>query len=90
MTNPPGNQPANSHPLESYGDPQRIARIFYWFIALIALGLAAGVVVVYTANTPGTKFTLAALGIGILPIIASALFVRRQQFEWAAVMLAWF
>jgi len=76
------------HPMEVYGDPKSIERIAYWFIALIFLGLIIGAVVVFTANTPGTKFALTAIGLSLPPILASLYFVRRQNFEWAAVMLA--
>jgi len=82
------NRFANSFPLENYGDPQRIARIFYWFIALIALGLVVGAIIVAIANTPGTTFYLTAMAVCVFPVLAAPYFVRRKQFEFAAVMLA--
>ena len=88
MKNTSTDQPARSHPLESYGDSRNIARIFYWFIALIALGLAIGAVILIAANTPGTAFGVTAIAVGFLPVLASAYFVHRQKFEWAATLLA--
>ncbi|MGD8406528.1 MAG: hypothetical protein PVJ21_22925, partial [Anaerolineales bacterium] len=88
MANSQGEQPSRSHPLESYGDPQRIARIFYWFIALIALGLVIGAVILIMANTQGTAFGVSAVAIGVFPVLASTILVRRRKFELAAVLLA--
>lgn len=78
----------SSHPLESYGEPERIAAIFYWFIALIGVGLVLGAIILFISNTEGTTFGLTAIGVGFVPILASAFLVRRHKFEWAAALLA--
>ena len=82
------DQPTKSHPLESYGDPQRIARIFYWFIAMIALGFVFGAIILIKSNTQGTAFGVTVIVFGSLPVLASTLLVHRQKFEWAAALLA--
>lgn len=74
-------------PIEVYGDPKSIEKIAYWFIAIITLGLSLGAVVVFTANTPGTKFALTAIGVSLPLILASLYFVRQQKFEWTVVIL---
>jgi diguanylate cyclase (GGDEF)-like protein len=84
----PKQKMRSSHPLESYGDPRHIAKIFYSFIGLISLGLLLGAIITITADTAGTAFAVQAMFIGLIPVLASAILVRRGNFEAAAAVLA--
>ncbi|MEP7136850.1 MAG: PAS domain S-box protein [Chloroflexota bacterium] len=80
------DQKNSSLPLdEIYGDIQRITNIFYWFIALILLGLIAGIFIVLSTHNILAAIVIA---ISILPVLASFYFIRRQRFEFAAAFLA--
>jgi len=68
-----------------YDNPQQIVSIFYWFIALILLGLVAGVLIVLSNNN---IFPATVTALSMLPVLASLYLVRRQKFELAATFLA--
>ena len=81
----PGQKTQVELPMEAYGNLQRITTIFHWFIALLLLGLIAGIFIVLSVN----DFIGATLiAIGILPVLASIYFIRLQKFEATAVFLA--
>ncbi len=79
----------NTDPLpfvEAYGgDIQRITNIFYGFVATILISLVAGIFIVLSVNDIRGATILA---IGMIPVLASLYFVRRQQFEITAVFLS--
>ena len=80
------NQSSSSLPLnEIYGDIQRITSIFYWFIGLLLVSLAAGIFITLSA---GEVLPSIYIGFGMLLVLSSLLFIRRQNFELAAVFLA--
>ena len=71
--------------VEAYGNIQLITTIFHWFIALISMGLIAGIFIVLSVNnTLGATF----LAIGILPVMASLYGIRHKKFELTAIILA--
>jgi len=85
MMNSSTNQTAGSHPLDVYGDAQRITRIFYWFTGLLFAGLIAGILISLSA---GDVLPAIYVGFGALPVLASLYFIRRKKFELAAAFLA--
>jgi PAS domain S-box-containing protein len=85
MMNSSTNQTAGSHPLDVYGDTQRIATIFYWFTGLLLAGLIAGILISLSA---GDVLPAIYVGLGTLPVLASLYFIRRKKFELAAAFLA--
>jgi len=86
MTKSPTDQISSNPSLsEIYRDAQTITNIFYWFIALIALGLFAGIFIVMSTND---VFAATSLGLGLLSTLACLILVRRQKIELAAVTLA--
>ena len=70
---------------EVYGSIKNLARIFNSFITLIALGMLAGVFIVFeTRNT----FATSVLFFGTLPVFACYWFVYQKKFELTAVFLS--
>ena len=79
------DQKTEPHLLDVYGDPKRITRIYYWFIAAISLSLIAGIVIsLSTKNTLSATF----IAVGIPPILATLFLVYYKKFEWAFIFLA--
>jgi PAS domain S-box-containing protein len=72
---------------EIYGDVQSITRIFSLFVALVLIGLIAGILIVLTTNSSLIAMILA---IGILPVLGAAYLARTKRFETAAVFLSVF
>src|SRR5258706_3695202 len=71
--------------VEAYGDAQRIATIFNWFIALLTAGLIAGMIIVLVFHDPiRTKI----LAIGTVSVLEPLYFIRLQKFELTATVLA--
>ncbi len=85
MTNSAAYTMTESHPLDIYGDPQRIAKIFTWFTVVILASQVAGIFIVLTTNS---ILTAAIIVISILPVLATFFFIRRRKFEQAALFLA--
>ena len=84
MTQSP-NQEIGFHPLNVYGDMERIAKIYYWFTGGILLALAAGIFIsMSTGNTTAGLVILA----GVPPVVLTLFFIRYQKFEWASIFLA--
>jgi PAS domain S-box-containing protein len=68
-----------------YGDVHHITKIFYRFITLITLALVAGIFIVMSNND---VFYAMVIAFSIPPILSSLYWVRREQFEVAAALLA--
>ena len=79
------NPKPTSLAMDVYGDPQRITRIFNQFIIIIVLGFGAGIIFELSKNN---VFAALALGICLVPVLASLYFIRRKQFEITATFLA--
>ena len=79
------NPKPTSLSMDVYGDPQRITRIFNQFIIIIVVGFGAGIIFELSKNN---VFAALALGICLVPVLASLYFIRRKQFEITATFLA--
>lgn len=74
------------HPLEVYGDLQRITKIFYWFTGVILASLIFSLVNIFFSDKDPYRAYFILL---YIPLILSAFFfIRNQNFEVAAVFLA--
>lgn len=79
-------QPQDTTPLgEVYGSKKNLGNIFNSFITLIALGMLAGVLIVYETRN---IFAATTLLVGTLPVFACYWLVSQQKFEFAAVFLS--
>lgn len=68
-----------------YGDEQRIARIFNWFLGLILATLVGGIFILLSnRNTVEAVIT----GVSILPVLSGIYLVRKRKFEMTAALLA--
>jgi signal transduction histidine kinase len=84
MNSSPGKN-SYSQPLDVYGDPQRIAIIFNWFVGLMLLSLVAGsFILLSNHNIVEAIF----VGLCTLPVLLSIYWLRRKKFEGVAVSLA--
>ncbi len=72
-------------PLNDYGDEQRIAMIFNWFIGLTFVSLLAGIPILLSNGNVSEAIVT---GIGIIPVLLAIFLVRRKKFEWTAAFLA--
>ena len=76
----------SGHPLEVYGDIQRITKIFYWFTGVILASLIFSLVNIFLSDKDPYRAYFILL---YIPLILSAFFfIRNQNFEVAAVFLA--
>jgi signal transduction histidine kinase len=78
-------EPPTNFPLSNYSDTQGITRIFYWFIIAILVSLVASILIVLSNQEIRTALIPVA---GLPFVLASLIFVRRGNFEWAATFLA--
>jgi len=86
MTKSHRAQEINPLPLmEAYRDTHRLSAIFYWFIAILAVGLIAGILIVLAFHDVSGAGILA---LGLLSTLASIYFIRHQKFELTAAFLA--
>ncbi len=73
------------HPLSIYGDAQQVARIFYWFLAILLFAMVAGIFVsLSTGNMQAVKFIL----VCILLVAAPVFMIRSGNVEGAVSVLA--
>ncbi|MBL8050404.1 MAG: GAF domain-containing protein [Anaerolineales bacterium] len=70
---------------EVYGSIKNLANIFNSFITLIALGMMAGVFIVFQS---GNSFAASVLFFGTLPVFACYWFVYQKKFEFTAIFLS--
>jgi signal transduction histidine kinase len=74
-----------SLPIDVYGDPLKIRRIFNQFILVILAGLCIGIVYdLYSDRLPAAII----LGVCTLPVLASRVLIHRGRFEMTAILLA--
>jgi len=74
------------HPLDVYGDVQRITKIFIWFTGVILFSLISSIFIILASDEDPY---IAAFILIFIPLILSVfIFIRRQNFEIAAVFLA--
>lgn len=83
-----GDSPDPQHrpsPLDFYGDEQRIAAIFKWFLGLALAALLAGALIL---SLSGNVVSAVAMGVSTLPVLAGIHLARRKKYESAAILLA--
>ncbi len=83
MTTSP-DQNSQSHPLDIYGDINRITQLFHWFIVVILLSLSMGIIIALSANDTSPAAFLAA---SMVPVVATFFMVKRKKFELASIFL---
>lgn len=79
---------SSSNPLlleEQYGDLAHLERLFRWFLAMLFLGVTAGIFISLSHKDAKQAFMV---GVGYIPIAGAYLLVRRKKFETAITMLA--
>ena len=88
MTQVPSNQNPKSFPVgEIYGNEQRVAVIFNWFLGLVLASLVAGVFILLS-NRNDREAVIT--GVSTLPVLLAIHLVHRKKFEGAAALLALF
>ena len=74
-----------STPIDIYGDPEQIERVFRWMIGVILIAQILAIIIVLTNDN---YMTAIYVGISILPVLLSLLFVRKRNYETVATFLA--
>jgi len=75
-----------THPLDVYGDIQRITKIFYWFTGVISFALIVSIFNILFSGEGLSSITYILICIPF--ILCVFFFIRKQHFETAAVFLA--
>lgn len=88
MTQSSSSPPKKPFPVgEIYGNEQRIAAIFNWFLGLMLVSLLAGIFILLS-NKNNLEATIT--GVSTLPVLLGIYLVHRKKFEGAATLLAIF
>jgi len=74
------------HPLDVYGDVERITQIFHWFTGVILFAMVVNIFIILLSGEG--LYTITYILICIPFILSVFFFIRRQNFEVAAVFLA--